>query len=111
MPQYLPEQGDIVRMNFNPQTGHEQAGFRPALIVSNSKFHRYTQLAIVCPITTQIKNYPLHVKLDDRTKTTGEILCEQVKSLDYQARGAAYVETLPEDLLQEVLDRVRMSIE
>lgn len=111
MPQYLPEQGDIVRMNFNPQTGHEQAGFRPALIVSNSKFHRYTQLAIVCPITTQLKNYPLHVKLDDRTKTTGEILCEQVKSLDYQARGAAYVETLPEDLLQEVLDRVRMSIE
>lgn len=108
---YRPMQGDIVMLNFNPQAGHEQAGRRPALVVSNSSFHRYTGLAIFCPITNQIKNYPMHVKLDERTKTTGEILCEHVKSLDYNARNIAYVEALPADLLDEVLDRVRMSID
>lgn len=108
---YRPMQGDIVMLNFNPQAGHEQAGRHPALVVSNSSFHRYTGLAIFCPITNQIKNYPMHVKLDERTKTTGEILCEHVKSLDYNARNIAYVEALPADLLDEVLDRVRMSID
>lgn len=76
MPQYLSEQGDIVRMNFNPQAGHEQVGFRPALIVSNSSFRRYTRLAIVCPITNQIKNYPPHVKLDDRTERRVDDIAE-----------------------------------
>ncbi len=108
---YIPKQGDIIMMNFNPQAGHEQGGRRPALVISNASFHRYTRLGIVCPITTKIKDYPMHVKLDERTKTTGEILCEHVKSLDLGARGAAYVETLPDDLLQEVLERVRLSID
>ena len=111
MKPYRPAQGDIVTLNFTPQAGHEQAGRRPALVVSNSSFHRYTGLAIFCPITNQIKNYPLHVKLDERTRTTGEILCEQVKSLDFRARGASFVEALPEDLLTEVLDRIGMSIQ
>ena len=84
MAEYRPEQGDIVMLNFSPQAGHEQAGRRPALVVSNASFHRYTGLAIFCPITNQIKDYPLHVRLDDRTRTTGEILCEHVKSLDYR---------------------------
>ena len=108
---YRPMQGDIVMLNFNSQAGHEQAGRRPALVVSNSGFHRYTGLAIFCPITNQIKNYPMHVRLDGRTKTTGEILCEHVKSLDYNARNTAYVEALPADLLDEVLDRIHMSID
>ncbi len=111
MAAYAPNQGDIVMLNFNPQAGHEQAGRRPALIVSNKSFHRYTRMAIVCPITNQIKDYPMHVKLDGRTRTTGEILCEHVKSLDIAARGAVFVETLPDDLLEEVLERVRLSIE
>lgn len=108
---YKPNQGDIVMMNFTPQAGHEQGGRRPALVISNASFHRYTRMAIVCPITTKIKDYPMHVKLDERTKTTGEILCEHVKSLDLEARGASYVETLPVDLQEEVLERVRLSIE
>ncbi|MDO5378359.1 MAG: type II toxin-antitoxin system PemK/MazF family toxin [Clostridia bacterium] len=111
MAEYRPEQGDLVMMNFSPQAGHEQAGRRPALVISNASFHRYTRMAIVCPITSQIKDYPMHVKLDARTKTTGEILCEHVKSLDLSARKATFVEALPNDLLQEVLERVRMSIE
>lgn len=108
---YNPSQGDIVMMNFNPQAGHEQGGRRPALVVSNRSFHRYTGLAIFCPITNQLKNYPMHVRLDSRTGTTGEILCEHVKSLDYRARNASFVETLPDDLLAEVLDRISMSLE
>lgn len=111
MADYRPAQGDIVMLNFTPQAGHEQAGRRPALVVSNQSFHRYTGLAIFCPITNQIKDYPLHVRLDDRTKTSGEILCEHVKSLDYRARNIAFIETLPDDLLEEVLDRVRMALD
>lgn len=111
MSTYQPKQGDIVVMNFNPQAGHEQGGRRPALVISNASFHRYTHMAIVCPITSKTKDYPMHVPLDERTRTQGEILCEHVKSLDYQARGAVCVETLPKDLLQDVLERVRMSID
>ena len=111
MAAYSPKQGDIILMNFSPQAGHEQGGRRPALVISNASFRHYTRLGIVCPITTKIKDYPMHVKLDERTRTTGEILCEHVKSLDLAARDAAYVEALPEDLLQEVLDRVRLSID
>lgn len=104
-------QGDIVVMNFTPQAGHEQAGRRPALVVSNQSFQRYTGLVIVCPIASKRKDYPMHVPLDERTKTQGEVLCERVKSLDPQARGAAYAERLPEDILAEVLERIRMSID
>ena len=108
---YHPVQGDLVMMDFNPQAGHEQAGRRPALVISNKAFHRYTHMAIVCPITNQIKDYPMHVKLDERTKTTGEVLCEHVKSLDLTARKAVFIERLPDDLLEEALERIRMSIE
>ena len=108
---YHPAQGDLVMMDFNPQAGHEQAGRRPALVISNKAFHRYTRMAIVCPITNQIKDYPMHVKLDERTKTTGEVLCEHVKSLDLTARKAVFIERLPDDLLEEALERIRLSIE
>ena len=108
---YRPVQGDLVMMDFNPQAGHEQAGRRPALVISNKAFHRYTRMAIVCPITNQIKDYPMHVKLDERTKTSGEVLCEHVKSLDLTARKAVFIERLPDDLLEEALERIRLSIE
>lgn len=107
---YQPSQGDIVMMSFTPQAGHEQAGRRPAVVVSNARFHHYTHMAIVCPITNQKKDYPMHVKLDERTSTTGEVLCEHVKSLDMEARGAVYVETLPRELLDAVLERIRLSL-
>lgn len=69
MSTYQPKQGDIVVMNFNPQAGHEQGGRRPALVISNVSFHRYTHMAIVCPITSKTKDYPMHVPLDGRTRT------------------------------------------
>ena len=69
----MVNQGDIIKVNLNPQQGHEQAGYRPALIVSNNMYHRQAKLAIVCPITNTNNRFPLHVPLDNRTKTTGVV--------------------------------------
>jgi mRNA interferase MazF len=105
---YSPKQGDIITLNFNPQTGHEQSGRRPALVVSNASFHQYTNLAIVCPVTNANHHFPLHVPLDKRTETDGAVMCEQVKSLDLSARDMTFLEKIPTDLLEEVLDRIAL---
>jgi mRNA interferase MazF len=107
---YIPQSGDIIYMNFTPNSGHEQGGKRPAVVVSNEKFHEYTNMAIVCPISNTDRPFPLHVPLDNRTRTTGFIKCEQVKSLDYIARNAEYVERLPQDIFSKVLKRIKASI-
>lgn len=101
---FSPKQGDIIYLDFDPQSGHEQKGKRPALVVSNNTFNRFTDLALVCPITLTERESPLHVELDDRTKTDGFIMCEQVKSLDLKARNGSIKEHLPYDILEEVLD-------
>jgi mRNA interferase MazF len=102
---YEAKQGDIVRMDFNPQAGHEQAGKRPAVIVSNKEsMKRMNTRAMVCPITNTDKGFPVHVRLDSRTKTTGVILCDQAKILDMKARKAEYIEPLPKHILEEVID-------
>ena len=109
---YQPNQGDIIILDFNPQAGHEQAGRRPGLVVSNAQYHKYTNgLALVCPITNTLTPFPLHIQLDSRTKTTGVIMCEQVKALDLNARRAVFIESLPEELLHEVMERVILSVE
>lgn len=109
--QYMPEQGDIVILNFNPQIGHEQKGKRPAYIASNSIYNRLTNLAIVCPITTTIRDFPLHVALDEQTKTKGAIMCEQVKALDLDARDVKFIEQAPCSIRDEVFDILFGSIE
>lgn len=101
---YIPEQGDIILLEFDPQAGHEQKGRRPAFVASNNIFNQFTKMAIVCPITNTNKGFPLHVRLDERTKTTGVIMCEQAKSLDISARNASFLEKVPEDILEEVID-------
>lgn len=107
----MVEQGDIIKVNFNPQKGHEQAGFRPALIVSNNYFNQKTNLVIACPITNTNNNFPLHIPLDERTITTGVILCEHVKTLDLNARGYKFVEKIPNDILADVIDILYAEIE
>ena len=103
--EYDPKQGDIVRMDFNPQAGHEQAGKRPAVIVSNKESMKHMNIrAMVCPISNTYKGFPVHVRLDGRTKTTGVILCDQAKILDIEARKAEYIEPLPNDILREIVD-------
>lgn len=108
---YIPDHGDLVFVEFDPQAGHEQMGKRPALVVSNKTFNQFTKLTMVCPITNTQRNYPLHVALDARTKTTGVIMCEQVKSLDLNARNATFFERIPADILAEVLDILNGFIE
>lgn len=102
---YTPAQGDIIWINFSPQSGHEQMGRRPALVLSNNFFNQKTGLAIVCPITSKEKNYPLHVKINGCRKIEGYIMIEQVKSVDYTSREARFIEKVPEEVLEEVLAR------
>ena len=103
---YSPNQGDIVSLNFDPQRGREQKGRRPGLIVSNNEFYSRTKMAMVCPITNTISGFPMHVALDDRTRTTGEILCEQLKCLDISVRDAAFEEFVPDEIMDEVIDMI-----
>ena len=89
MAAYTPEKGDFVALNFDPQSGHEQKGRRPALVVSNTLFNERTGLAMVCPLTTSDRGYPFHVAISDSTRQVkGFVMVEQVKSIDYRARGA-----------------------
>lgn len=99
-------QGDIIVMDFNPQKGHEQSGRRPVLILSNDILNHHSSMALVCPITNTNKKHPFHIKLDDRTQTTGVILCDQAKMLDIAARNAQFKEKCPEDLWNEAKELV-----
>ena len=105
------EQGDIVYIDFNPQAGHEQMGRRPAVVIRNNTYNRFSKMLMLCPITNTNKKHPFHVELDDRTKTTGVILCDQAKMLDVSARKAEFEEKLPGDILEEVVDTVYSFIE
>ena len=108
---YVPERGDAVRINFNPQAGHEQAGRRPALVISPAAYNGKVGLALLCPITNQIKGYPFEVNLPTGLAVTGTILSDQVKSLDWQARKVDFICKLPEDVVEEVLAKVRTLLE
>lgn len=107
----MVKQGTIIKINFNPQAGHEQAEYRPAVVISNNTFNQKTNLSIVCPITNTNNQFPLHVSLDGRTKTTGVILCEHIKALDLKSRTFQEVEILPDDILEKVIDIVYAEIE
>lgn len=100
----MPNQGDIIFLEFDPRAGYEQKGKRPALVVSNNTYNQFTKIAMVCPIANTNKNFPLHVKLDERSKTTGVIMCEQVKALDIHARKVSFYETAPREIVEEVVD-------
>jgi len=108
----MVRQGDIIKLNFNPQTGHEQGGRRPALVISNGDFSRIMRTAaMVCPITRTDKSFPFHINLDDRTQTIGVVLCDQAKIIDIQARDFEFVEQAPNDIALEVIDTVKSFIE
>jgi mRNA interferase MazF len=102
----MVKQGNIILVDFDPQLGHEQKGRCPALVISNELFNKYSEMAIVCPITNTDKNHPLHVKLNEKTKTTGVILCDQIKTMDIKVRNFKFLEDIPDDILENVLDIV-----
>ena len=101
---YKPRRGDIVWIDFNPQIGHEQAGRRPALVLSDSDYNATVGLALFCPITSKTKGYPFEVALPENLKVGGFVLADQAKSLDWRARNARFICRAPDDLLKEVLE-------
>jgi mRNA interferase MazF len=103
MTHYIPKKGDLIILTFDPQSGHEQKGRRPALVVSNSLFNQHTGLAIVCPVTNTKRDFPFHVAISSSKALTGYVMVEQVKSIDYQSRKVKWIEAASEDLLAEVL--------
>lgn len=103
---YVPDRGDIVKLSFDPQEGHEQAGYRPAIILSPAKYNNLSSLALMCPITSQSKGFPFEVRLMDEMITSGVILSDQVKSFDWQARRVKFVERAPDALIEEVLAKL-----
>jgi mRNA interferase MazF len=100
---YIPKQGDLVTLDFDPQSGHEQRGRRPALVLSKEPFNKSTGMAICCPITNTDRKVPLHIKVTDRSSLTGFVMCDQVKSLDFRARRMKLIEAAPRELVDDVL--------
>lgn len=100
---YVPKQGDFIAVTFDPESGHEQKGRRPALVVSKDVFNRGTGLAIVCPVTNTCRDFPFHVAVPATCGLTGFVMVEQVKSIDFRARTARLIERCPDALLSEVL--------
>lgn len=100
---YFPARGDLVWLEFNPQAGHEQAGHRPALVLSPQEYNRRVGLALICPITSQVKGYPFEVVLPSGLPIAGAVLSDQLKSLDWKARRAKRIGLLPEESLAQVL--------
>ena len=107
---YIPERGDIVWLSFDPQAGHEQAGRRPAVILSPSLYNRSSGLAVVVPITSHAKGYPFEVQIPSGARVSGVILADHLKSLDWQARRAEKISVLQEEALQETLRKTALLI-
>jgi mRNA interferase MazF len=100
---YVPRKGDFVIVSFDPQAGHEQHGRRPALVVSNDLFNDRTGLCIACPITTTARSYPFHVPIPEGVAISGVVMVDQVKSIDFRARGVKRVGPAPTVVLEHVL--------
>jgi mRNA interferase MazF len=102
---YVPRRGDVIRLDFHPQVGHEQAGRRPALVLSPTEYNRTVGLAVVCPITNSIKGYPWEVAIPDNPFVSGVVLADQIKSVASRPRKAEFLCTPDDALLDEVVER------
>lgn len=105
-PRYVPSRGDAVWITFNPQAGHEQAGRRPALVVSPASYNGKVGLAVLCPITSQVKGYPFEAMIPSGLKVGGVVLSDQVKSLDWRMRRAEFICKLPRETVSEVIEKL-----
>ena len=103
---YIPDRGDVVRISFDPQAGHEQAGTRPALVLSPKAYNHRVGLALLCPITTRIKGYPFEVHIPEGLPVAGVILADQVKNFDWNARDAQFWCKLQPVTYREVLSKL-----
>lgn len=103
---FIPEPGDVVWITLNPQAGHEQAGRRPAVVLSPAAYNKKVGLALLCPITSRVKSYPFEALIPPGLAVTGAVLSDHVKSLDWKARKATYICELPAPVVSEVLSRL-----
>jgi mRNA interferase MazF len=99
---YVPDQGDLVWLDFDPQAGHEQAGRRPALVLSPKSYNQATKLMLCCPVTSRVKGYPFEVLIFGSPKISGVALSDQIRSLDWIARDAQFIDRVPSSVLSEV---------
>ncbi len=106
---YIPDRGDIVWLNFSPQQGHEQAGVRPALILSPKNYNESSKLMLACPITSKIKRYPFEVRVRAK-KIDGVVLADQVKNLDWSARNMTFVEKAPNEVVEQTQELIESLI-
>ena len=104
---YLPERGDLVWLEFSPQAGHEQAGRRPALVVSPRVYNERSSVALLCPVTSRVRGYAFEVALPADGEVTGVVLSDQIRSLDWRARHARFAGRAPRPVIAEVLAKAR----
>jgi mRNA interferase MazF len=104
---YIPQRGHFIRLNFDPQAGHEQMGNRPALVVSKTLFNQKMGFVFVCPISNTQRKNPFYIPIQSEQVVTGVIMADQLRSLDYRARQASFMGECPKDLLEEVLKRIK----
>lgn len=107
---YVPSRGDVVWLSFNPQSGHEQSGHRPAIVISPKEYNEKVGLAIFSPITSKIKNYPFEVKIIIKDLINGAILADQLKSLDWEKREAKYIARAPKRILDDTIEKLNLLI-
>ena len=103
---YVPKQGDIVYLDFAPTKGHEQKGYRPAVVISNNAFNINTKMVILCPITSNEKEFPTHYLLNGSKKVKGSVLCEHIRSIDYEIRNLKFVEKANQDDFENIIQLI-----
>ena len=101
---YIPDRGDIIWLEFDSQKGHEQKGRRPGIVLSKKEYNQKSNLAIICPITSKIKGYPFEVRINSIIQ--GVILSDQIRSIDWKSRNAAFIEKTSEEILKEILENI-----
>ncbi len=106
---YIPQKGDLVWLDFTPQSGHEQSGRRPAIVLSPSEYNEKTGLGIFCPLSSKEKGYPFEVKIRNK-KISGVILSDHIKSLDWMSRNAELISNVSDSELEEVLEKIKVLI-
>ena len=108
---YIPKQGDVVFLDFNPTKGHEQSGFRPAVVISNNVFNQNTKMVMVLPITSNTKEFPTHYKLENTKNVHGSVLCEHIRSIDYEIRNLKFIEQLSDNDFLSIITLLNACIE
>ena len=106
---YIPDRGDYVWLNFTPQSGHEQRGIRPAIVISRKEYNEKTGLALCCPITSKIKGYPFEVNTLIKGES-GVVLSDQIRNLDWHARQVELIEKAPIKVINQIIDNIELLI-